>query len=228
MKTLSIVAITAFAFLGLANFASAQAPGFQLSSPSFVDCPGIGQRDCPANSKLPSPSAIYNRTRDAEDGTPVNECSPDGTAGLNRSPALSWTNAPSRATSFAVTVFDSTAQVYHWGIYNIPAFLSRGLRENAGAAGSTAGQQTINTYDRLGYGGPCPPQNMPPLVHDYVFTVYALARSFTAAEVPPNSETEALVQALLNVRLADGTPNNLASASITGVWSSTPPPPPAQ
>ena len=130
MKTLSIVAITAFAFLGLANFASAQAPGFQLSSPSFVDCPGIGQRDCPAASTLPS-SAIYNRTRDAEDGTPVNECSPTGAPATNRSPALSWTNAPSRATSFAVIVFDSTAQVYHWGIYNIPAFLSRGLRENA-------------------------------------------------------------------------------------------------
>ena len=36
MKTLSIVAITAFAFLGLANFASAQG-GFQVSSMKTVD-----------------------------------------------------------------------------------------------------------------------------------------------------------------------------------------------
>jgi phosphatidylethanolamine-binding protein (PEBP) family uncharacterized protein len=122
-----------------------------------------------------------------------------------------------------VIVFDSTAQVYHWGIYNIPGFLSRGLPENAGAAESTAGQQSINIYNRLGYGGPCPPPNDPrgdP--HIYVFTVYALARSFTADEVPLNSDAETLAQALLTVRLADGTPNNLASASISGVWSSTP------
>jgi Raf kinase inhibitor-like YbhB/YbcL family protein len=222
MKTLSIVAITAFTFLGLANFASAQAPRFQVSSPDFVDCPGIGQRDCPAGSTLPSPSAIYNRLR-KEGVFTVNECSPTGAHGENKSPALSWTNAPSRATSFAVIVFDSTAQVYHWGMYNIPGFLSRGLRENAGAAESTAGQQTINVYNRLGYGGPCPPKGDP--AHDYVFTVYALARSFTPAEVPLNSNAETLAQALLTVRLADGTPNNLASDSISGVWSPTPPTP---
>jgi hypothetical protein len=80
MKTLSIAAMTVFAFLALANFASAQdrqKERFQVSSTTFED-----------GATMPS-SAIYNLQFNG-----VNVCSLDGSPGGNESPELSWTNAP--------------------------------------------------------------------------------------------------------------------------------------
>jgi Raf kinase inhibitor-like YbhB/YbcL family protein len=191
----------------------------------------VGEEPLPNFVRMPI-RVIYNRSRETGENSLFNECSPDGARGENRSPALSWTHIPPRTTSFAVIAFDSVASVHHWGQYNIPRttpICDPGLQtctlpENAGVAGSADGLQTVNVYGRLGYGGPCPPPNDPrgdP--HDYVFTVYALAQPFTAAQLPLNSDAAALAEALLTVRLPDGTPNNLASDSIVGRWSSTPP-----
>jgi len=198
MKTLSIVAITAFAFLGLANFASAQNP-FQVSSTTFEN-----------NDILPI-RVIDNNPVLTPQGTFGNECAPGPNfeEGGNQSPALTWTNIPFNTLSFAVIAYDATAQVFHWGMYNIINKTS--LPENAGVEESTFGRQVRNYSGKLGYIGPCPPPNDErgdP--HNYVFTVYALRR---VLELPRNSDGLALQRAVAG---------RLAEASISGRWSSTP------
>ena len=201
MKTLSIVAITAFAFLALANFASAQVLVLDVRSTTF-----------PPNSTLPI-RVIDDIPVDISPGVLGNDCAPNLANGAkNRSPALSWTNVPPFTSRFVVIAFDTTAQVFHWGMYNIP-LQTRSLPENAGVAASTFGQQTRNYSGALGYKGPCPPANEPPLVHDYVFTVYALRQFISFVELPINSDTEALQRAVTGRVAAQG--------SITGRWSST-------
>jgi Raf kinase inhibitor-like YbhB/YbcL family protein len=196
---LSFVAITAFAFLGFANFASAQGP-FQVSSTTFMD-----------NSILPI-RVIDDITVTTPQGTFGNDCAPNFERGGNRSPALSWTNIPFYTAYFVVTAFDTTAQVYHWGMYNIP-LRTKMLPENAGVAESTFGRQVRNYSGNLGYIGPCPPRDEGP--HNYEFTVYALRRSLNQVDLPSNSDAAELVRALATPGVV------LARASITGRWSST-------
>lgn len=148
-----------------------------------------------------------------------NICTLDGSAGGNQSPQLSWTNVPADTRSFAVVLFDTTASFAHWGIYNI-ASGTTGLPANAGAAGSNFGTQVFNDFPDQNYDGPCPPSNFPPNVHHYVFTVYALRSDLelpSSANFPANADT--LFRALLK---AAERGNVLASASITGLYSTTP------
>ena len=149
----------------------------------------------------------------------TNACSLDGSPGGNQSPQLSWTNAPADTRSFVVVLFDPTASFAHWGMYNIAANAT-GLPANAGAAGSTYGVQVFNDFPDQNYDGPCPPPNFPPNVHHYVFTVYALASELdlpSSANFPANADT--LFRALLQ---AAERRDVLASASITGFYSTTP------
>jgi len=145
--------MTVFAFLALANFASAQdrqKERLQVSSTTFED-----------GATMPS-SAIYNLQFNG-----VNVCSLDGSPGGNESPELSWTNAPRHTASFVVIAFDVTAGFIHWGMYNIPPTTTE-LPENAGVTGSSYGQQVINDFGSAGnnafisYDGPCPPPHYPP------------------------------------------------------------------
>ena len=211
MKTLSIVAITAFAFLGLANFASGQPAQLRVSSDTFNN-----------NDFLPI-EAIDNSTVAISPGSLIfgNECAPNYARGAqNRSPALSWTNVPPFTdwVSFVVIAFDNSVQVYHWGMYNIPLHI-RTLPENAGVADSNF-QQARNYNKTLGYKGPCPPANEPPLVHDYVFTVYAFDQEL---ELPSSTNFPATADTLYNALVEAGQHGHiLASASITGLYSTTP------
>jgi len=205
MKTLSIVASTAFAFLALANFASAQDKQddkFRVSSTTFKN-----------NSILPI-RVIHNIV--GPSGS--NICSINGAPGGNESPELSWTDVPRGTASFVVIAFD-TLGFTHWGMYNIPPTITK-LPENAGVAGSAYGQQVVNVFGDLSYDGPCPPSNYPPNVHDYVFTVYALDQELdllSSTNFPATADTlyNALVEAGANGHI-------LASASITGLYSTTP------
>lgn len=214
-KTLSIVAIIAFAFLTLANFASAQDSQdnkfhnkFRVSSTTFKN-----------NSILPI-SAIHNIT--LPDGT--NGCSIDGSPGGDESPELSWKGVPRGTASFVVITFD-TLGFTHWGMYNIPPTITE-LPENAGVAGSAYGQQVVNTYGDISYGGPCPPANFPPNVHQYVFTVYALDQEL---ELLSSTNFPATADTLYNALVEAGEHGHiLASASITGLYSTTPKQPAAR
>lgn len=150
----------------------------------------------------------------------VNGCSIDGSPGGNQSPQVSWKHAPWGTRSFAVAMFDVTASFTHWGMYNIPAGTTD-LPMNAGIPSSTFGAQVYNDFYLAQYSGPCPPVGVAPFAHRYVVTVYALDENLDlpqSANFPPYAETlwYALVRAAQEGHV-------LASASITGFYSATPP-----
>lgn len=100
----------------------------------------------------------------------------DDCKGANRSPQLSWHDAPVGTRSFAITVFDPDAPGpgwWHWAVAQIPASVTH-LPENASASGvlkKLGAVEARNDFDVDGYGGPCPPPGKP---HRYVVTVFAL------------------------------------------------------
>ncbi len=102
-----------------------------------------------------------------------------GCTGENRSPQLSWKNAPEGTRSFAVTMYDPDAPTgsgwWHWLVFDIPA----NVRELVSGAGNKqlnlspeGAVQSITDYGAMGYGGPCPPEGHG--LHQYLITVYAL------------------------------------------------------
>ncbi|WP_434107570.1 YbhB/YbcL family Raf kinase inhibitor-like protein [Paraburkholderia caffeinilytica] len=100
----------------------------------------------------------------------------DDCKGGNRSPQLTWHDAPAGTRSFAVTMFDPDAPGrgwWHWAVAAIPATVNS-LPENASSSGvlkKLGAVEARNDFDIEGYGGPCPPAGKP---HRYVITVYAL------------------------------------------------------
>jgi Raf kinase inhibitor-like YbhB/YbcL family protein len=101
----------------------------------------------------------------------------DDCKGGNRSPQLTWRDAPTGTRSFAVTMFDQDAPGrgwWHWAVAGIPAKVDS-LPENASSSGfltKIGAVEARNDFDIDGYGGPCPPPGKP---HRYIITVYALS-----------------------------------------------------
>jgi Raf kinase inhibitor-like YbhB/YbcL family protein len=92
--------------------------------------------------------------------------------GENRSPRLTWSDAPDGTESFALIVDDPDAPggtFTHWVLYNVPGDAGE-LAE--AAAQSSVGMSGRNSFGKIGYGGPCPPPGDPP--HRYRFTLHAL------------------------------------------------------
>lgn len=95
--------------------------------------------------------------------------------GLDLSPPLRWSSPPPETKSFALIVDDPDAPGgtwVHWTLYDMAAT----LRELPGSIPPTdrvdgIGIQGVNSFGKIGYGGPCPP---PGPSHRYVFTLYAL------------------------------------------------------
>lgn len=102
-----------------------------------------------------------------------------GCTGDNKSPQLSWTNAPEGTKSFAVTMYDADAPTgsgwWHWLIFNIPT-TETGLKQSAGNVALNLAPfgaiQSNTDFGQPGYGGPCPPEGHG--FHQYVITVFAL------------------------------------------------------
>jgi Raf kinase inhibitor-like YbhB/YbcL family protein len=100
--------------------------------------------------------------------------------GADRSPALAWSNAPQATKTFALVVEDPDAPggtFIHWVAYNIPVSvtsLPAGVPQSAEIAGG--GTNGINSFDHIGYNGPCPP---PGKVHHYHFRLYAVDSTLT-------------------------------------------------
>ena len=97
-------------------------------------------------------------------------------AGSDISPPLQWTNTPANTKSFALIADDPDAPVgtwVHWVLYDLPANAT-GLPEDVAKTQtiSSGAKQGMNTWPRLGYGGPCPPRGLG--VHHYHFRLYAL------------------------------------------------------
>ncbi|HXS99935.1 MAG TPA: YbhB/YbcL family Raf kinase inhibitor-like protein [Elusimicrobiota bacterium] len=99
--------------------------------------------------------------------------------GADVSPRLLWSNAPAEARTIALIMEDPDAPAglwIHWIVYDVPA-ASGELPEGLPAGGSLPGggrqgaSWGVDRFERVGYGGPCPPKGKP---HRYVFTAYAL------------------------------------------------------
>jgi Raf kinase inhibitor-like YbhB/YbcL family protein len=90
--------------------------------------------------------------------------------GENRSPLLTWRDAPTGTRSFVLIVDDPDAPsgtFTHWVLLDIPS----GLTElSEGVTG--VGRGGRNDFGKNGYGGPCPPKGHGP--HRYFFTLSAL------------------------------------------------------
>jgi Raf kinase inhibitor-like YbhB/YbcL family protein len=123
--------------------------------------------------------------------------------GVNVSPPLEWIGAPKTAKTIAIVCDDPDAPGgtwVHWVLYNLPAE-NIGLVENLPATENlkAGGFQGKNDFQKIGYGGPCPPSG----THRYFFHVYAidielpLKAGATKAELVKAMEGHVLTQGQL-------------------------------
>ncbi len=99
-----------------------------------------------------------------------------GAGGGNKSPQLSWSDAPEGTKSFMITLHDPDAPGpggwWHWCAFDIPASVNE-LAANASQTGMPGSSvQVNNSYGSTGYGGACPPPGDKP--HAYHLEIYAL------------------------------------------------------
>lgn len=132
-----------------------------------------------------------------------------GCNGENKSPQLSWSDAPAETKSFAITMYDQDAPTgsgwWHWVVFNIPNGAIELIEDAGNLQNSSLPEgsiQGLTDFGTRGYGGPCPPQNDKP--HAYVITVYALKLAHLGVE---KDATPALVGFMINQHL-------LAKASL--------------
>jgi len=122
--------------------------------------------------------------------------------GEDVSPPLSWEGAPPDTVTYALIMDDPDAPAgtwVHWVLFNLPADRKQ-LPEDVSPEVGTGGN---SSWDRTGYGGPCPPSGQ----HRYVFKLYALDAEL-ALEVGADKEA---LQAAMEGHV-------LASDQLTGVY----------
>ena len=108
--------------------------------------------------------------------------------GPNYSPPLSWIGTPAGTQSFAVIMHDPDGGNWvHWVQFDIPGDLSE-LPEEVG--GPDIGIKGINNFQKVRYGGPCPPSG----AHRYIFTLYALDTLLSLSKGATKAEVEAAMQ----------------------------------
>jgi hypothetical protein len=97
--------------------------------------------------------------------------------GMDISPPLQWSNIPEGTKSLALIMDDPDAPVdlwVHWVLYNIPieiTFLPENLpKKETISLNNYTLTQGLNTWPKIGYGGPCPPDKE----HRYFFKLFAL------------------------------------------------------
>ncbi|HVU47787.1 MAG TPA: YbhB/YbcL family Raf kinase inhibitor-like protein [Terracidiphilus sp.] len=115
-------------------------------------------------------------------------------AGANSSPALEWAGVSLTTRSLALIVDDPDAPRgtwTHWLIWNIPPHLTA-LPEGIPAQEvlEFGAWQGTNDFNRIGYGGPCPP---PGKAHRYFFKLYALN---TVLDLKPGASKKDLERAV--------------------------------
>lgn len=96
--------------------------------------------------------------------------------GEDLSPPLAWSNAPAETRSFVLLCDDPDAPGgtwHHWAAFDIPANQTALAADAARHAGQAGFKQAINDFQRVGYGGPCPPHRHGP--HHYHFRLLALS-----------------------------------------------------
>jgi Raf kinase inhibitor-like YbhB/YbcL family protein len=122
--------------------------------------------------------------------------------GQDLSPPLAWGDLPAGTESLALVVDDPDAPVrtwVHWVAFSLPAGTTS-LPEAvpAGEVLPGGGLQGSNSWQRLAYGGPCPP---PGSEHHYVFTLYALDATL---DLEAGADKGALLEAMEGHILGQG------------------------
>ncbi len=128
------------------------------------------------------------------------------------SPALDIVDVPKEARSLALICDDPDAPVglwVHWVAYNIPPELqvlpqgiSKTEKATFGNDPSYTIIQGINSWGKIGYGGPCPPPGKP---HRYFFKLYALDTKleFDKETAPRGVNNEVLIKRMEGHILAE-------------------------
>ena len=130
--------------------------------------------------------------------------------GADRSPAVEISELPPATQSWALIVDDPDAPggtVVHWVIWNLPARI-RSLPEGVPREVlklPDGSQQGKNSFDNVGYNGPCPPKGKP---HHYRFRVFVLDGKVA---LPPRSSAGDLERAVKG--------HILAEATLTGTFA---------
>lgn len=120
--------------------------------------------------------------------------------GEDLSPPLTWSAAPEGTKGFALICDDPDAPIMtwvHWIVYSLPAE-RRSLPEDVKRVRqlSDGTRQGMNSWKRIGYGGPCPPRNS---THRYFFRLYALGREM---DLGPGAAKKELLRAMEGAVLA--------------------------
>jgi Raf kinase inhibitor-like YbhB/YbcL family protein len=92
--------------------------------------------------------------------------------GLNLSPQMNWSGAPTGAKSYVLIADDPDAPggtFLHWVFFDIGVG-TEGLPE--GPPASKLGMAGVNDFGKAAYGGPCPPRGRG--AHRYFFKLSAL------------------------------------------------------
>jgi len=103
----------------------------------------------------------------------------------NVSPPLSWTGVPTTTVSLALIMDDPDAPSgtwVHWVLYNLAPDIT-----NLDQGKTGLGTDGKNDFNRLGYGGPCPPRGS---THRYYIKLYALDRNLDLKSGATKSQVE--------------------------------------
>src|ERR1700733_3957609 len=177
MRTKVLLLLTVLAFLVLASAANLAAQAAPATPPP------------PSKFKLMS--SAY--TEGSMIPTQYSCADPNGA-----SPAISWSNPPAAAVSFAVIFHDTDAapmkgvmDVTHWIFWNIPATstsVAAGVKPDSSPDGIVQGS---NVRKVNGFQPPCPPPGATP--HHYIFEIYALDAKL---DLPAGSARADLLKAM--------------------------------
>lgn len=121
--------------------------------------------------------------------------------GKDISPPLQWAQVPEGTQSIALIADDPDAPsgtFVHWVLYG----LSPDRHELTGDLPRdktlpNGARQGVNSFGKIGYGGPCPPSG----THRYYFKLYALN---TDLDLPPGESKAKLLNAMANHIVAKG------------------------
>lgn len=114
------------------------------------------------------------------------------------SPPLTWRGVPENTKSLVLIVDDPDAPDpaapkmtwVHWVLYNIPpdtVSLAEGIMDADLPPGALQG---MNDWQRIGYGGPCPPIG----THRYFHKLYALDTVLPDLQIPTKAVLEKAMQ----------------------------------
>lgn len=129
--------------------------------------------------------------------------------GEDLSPPFQWREPPTGTRSFVLLCSDPDAPsgtFYHWALYDIPADRSELELGSDRSCEKEGLKRATNDFNRLGYGGPCPPRRHGP--HHYHFQLLALSLDHLPLHKNPSCrEVE-----------SEARKHSLAEAAIVGIY----------